>query len=321
MTGTTLDPQVLRNPALASGEAAAAVPLISVLLPFYQFDCSALVARLSALAKAEPLAFELVLADDGSPDSGFVDAVWVALRAAVVPGTLLRFPRNQGRAGIRNQLAQAARGGYLLYLDSDMMPDEPDYLEKYAALARRNEVDIVYGGRSAKHADRGDPALQLHRVMTEMRESLPVSVRVQAPAYHFYSCNFMARRAVLEAIPLDEKFVGWGWEDCEWAARASEQFALLHIDNPASHLGLLRVERILDKYDESIGNFRRALELRPEMVKPITLYKIAVLIRRWHLGAPVKLVARQLALASWLPLRTRVGALAFYKAALYSTVV
>lgn len=313
------DLQVLKNNAFEG--AADATPLVSVLVPFYRFDCSALVARLGELAGPERLAFELVLADDGSPQPEFADAVWATLQASPVPATLLRFHRNLGRAVIRNRLAQAARGSFVLYLDADMMPDEADYLQRYVDLARRGAADIIYGGRSAKFCDRENPVVQLHRRFTELREAVPAEVRAQAPAYHFYSCNFLARREVLNAIPLDEKFVGWGWEDCEWAARASERYTLLHIDNPASHLGLLAPAQILAKYDESVGNFLRMLSLRPAMVLPTTLYKTARLISRWHAGGLVRAVARRLALSSGAPMRLRIACLSFYKAALYSAAV
>jgi hypothetical protein len=202
-----------------------------------------------------------------------------------------------------------------------MMPDEPDYLHRYVELARAGAADIVYGGRSAKFCDRQNPVVQLHRKFTELREAVPAKVRSEAPAYHFYSCNFLARREVLHTIPLDEKFVGWGWEDCEWAARASERYSLLHIDNPASHLGLLAPAQILAKYDESVGNFLRMLTLRPAMVLPTTLYKTARLFSRWHLGGLVRSVARRLALSNGVPMRLRIACLSFYKAALYSAAV
>lgn len=313
------DLQVLKNSAL--GEASNKPPLISVLVPFYRFDCSALVSRLSELATFDRFAFELVLADDGSPEPAFADAVWDTLEAGLVPATLLRFYRNQGRAVIRNRLAQAARGSFVLYLDADMMPDESDYLQRYVDLARSGIADIIYGGRSAKFCDRKNPAVQLHRHFTELRETVPAEVRAQAPAYHFYSCNFLARREVLNTIPLDEKFIGWGWEDCEWAARASERYTLLHIDNPASHLGLLAPAQILAKYDESVDNFLRMLSLRPTMVQPTTLYKTAKLISRWHAGGLVRLLARCLALSPAAPMRVRIACLSFYKAALYSEAV
>lgn len=315
--------QIWRNAAAseAAGSPHVPVPLISVLVPFYQYDCSALVTRLCALALAEPSSLELVLADDGSPDGRFADAMVPVFEQAAVPSTLLRFARNQGRAVIRNLLAQAARGSYLLYLDADMMPDEDDYLARYIALARGGQADIVYGGRSAKFCDRLDPAVQLHRHFTARNETIPAEVRSQASAYHFYSCNFIARREVLAAIPLDEQFVGWGWEDMEWAARASERFTLLHIDNPASHLGLMGPERILAKYDESTGNFQRMLALRPAMVLPTTLYRTARGLKRLSVGPLAKRVSRALAVSPLVPLRVRLVALSMYKAALYSAVV
>lgn len=319
------DSTLTRNTAaLQARERSAAPPLISIVVPFYQFDAAALCSRLAALALLAdglPTEFELLFADDGSPDARYSAAVWQVMANSPVPAALLRFHKNQGRAIIRNRLARAAAGEYLLYLDADMMPDEDDYMQQYLRLARLRQVDIVYGGRSAKFCTHMPAELQLHRRFTEWSESVPVAVRETAPAYHFYSCNFMARRVVLDAVPLDEKFVGWGWEDIEWAARACEKFSLLHIDNPATHLGLLQPAKILAKYDESVGNFLRMLALRPAMLLPTNLYKTARLLSRVHAGALMKPVARTLAVSAWVPMRLRVAALSVYKAALYSAVV
>ncbi len=296
-------------------------PLISIVVPFYQYDPSLLAMRLCAMAADFPDEIELIFADDGSPNGAGAAQVISAMVNATVPCLVLEFETNLGRAVIRNQLAQLARGQYLLFMDCDMMPDEPNFIAIYFQLALAGISDIVYGGRSTKQIVDPLPELDLHRVFTAERETLSAAVRSQQPAYHFYSCNFLVRRQVILSVPIDERFTGWGWEDCEWAARASESFSLLHIDNPATHFGLLTPQKILMKYEESLGNFSLMLTLRPEMIVNIKLYKAACLLRKLHMGVVVKKVARWVVLESNAPMFMQIAGLMWFKAALYSRLV
>ena len=296
-------------------------PLLSIVVPFYAYDASALAHALVAMAVGQNLACEIIFADDGSSDTHFGDIVYQVFCNSTVPSLLLSFKRNLGRAAIRNQLAKEACGRYLLYLDADMMPDEEDFLAKYVRLAKMGDVDIVYGGRSVKHVKVCSPALNLHKVFTHERESLPAEMRRENPAYHFYSCNFLVRKEIILAVPIDERFTGWGWEDCEWAARASDQYRITHIDNPATHLGLLDAEKIILKYEESIGNFTLIRSLQPGMIVGTSIYKAARLIRQLRIGWVVRKISRRCILSSSLPVKLRLVSLMLYKASLYEKVV
>ena len=201
------------------------------------------------------------------------------------------------------------------------MPDEADFLATYVQLVKKDDVDIVFGGRSAKHAKVDSPVLSLHKEITHTREMLPASKRRGSPAYYFYSCNFLVRKEIILTVPLDERFSGWGWEDCEWAARASERYRLTHIDNSATHLGLLEPDKIMMKYEESIGNFALILDLRREIIVETTIYKSARLIRQLHLSWIVRKISRKCVLSNALPLKLRVVSTMLFKAALYAKVV
>lgn len=308
-----MTPDLVTNAAWRAGP----VPALSVVVPFYRFDVTGLAARL--VGQARPLGgqVELVFLDDGSPDARDFEALAAFVRDQDVPMCAGRMPRNVGRSAIRNALLDVARAPSLVYLDADMWPDEDAFLSRYLAWAREGRV-VVYGGRSARHVTRTAPEYRLHRRFTELRETLPAAERRTSPVLAFYSCNFLVRRDVLAATPLDEQFRGWGWEDCEWAARVADRHPVEHEDNPASHLGLLTVDEILAKYDESPPNFLRMRALRPALVEGTSLYRVARLLARLHLGAPLGLVARAAARARWLPDALRIRALMACKAALYA---
>ena len=158
-------------------------------------------------------------------------------------------------------------------------------------------------------------------MFTDERESLSAKKRCVNPAYHFYSCNFLVRKEIIRSIPVDERFTGWGWEDCEWAARASDRYRITHIDNPATHRGLLEAEKILSKYEESIGNFALIRSLRPEMIVGTSVYKAARLIRQLRMGWIVRKISRKCVLSGKLPVKLRIVSMMLFKAALYEKVV
>jgi len=179
---------------------------------------------------------------------------------------------------------------------------------------------VIYGGRSAKTVLLKGPQYELHRLMTVQRESLPAHVRREYPAFHFYSCNFVVRKQILQAYPLDVQFTGWGWEDIEWASRVEGQHVIRHEDNPASHLGLLTAAQLLAKYDESVGNFTLMLQRRPDLVTHMALFRVARVAGKLRLQSILGALARRIAGAESLPIPLRMRCLMLYKASLYARV-
>lgn len=292
--------------------------MLSVVVPFMNFDVVPLAQRLVSLAARLVNPVSLVFVDDGSPDPAYWRQLWAFLSAVDQPCQLAVLRHNVGRAKVRNYLCQLATTPYLLYLDADMWPDHEDFLQRYLAWIAEGPADVIYGGRSADKVVLTGPDHELHRQMTVQREALPAFVRRKSPAYHFYSCNFLVRRDILASVPLEEQFTGWGWEDIEWASRVAELHQIRHEDNPASHLGLLTAAQILKKYDESVGNFQLMLARRPGIVMPTLLFRAARLIGRLGLGTVVAWVSRKVAVSPALPTSLRMHGLMLYKAALYA---
>ena len=294
--------------------------MLSVVVPFFGYDVVPLAKRLMNQADraGEPVA--LIFVDDGSPDPAYHRSLREAMSVSNQPCLLAVLHRNAGRAKVRNYLGQLARTPYLLYLDADMWPDGDDFLVRYLSWIAEGSVDVIYGGRSAETVVLKGTDHELHRRMTVEREALPASVRRENPAFHFYSCNFVVRRDILQAYPLDVRFTGWGWEDIEWAARVSLEYSIRHEDNAASHLGLLTVPQLLSKYDESVGNFELMLHSRPDLVTHTALFRVARWAGRLHLQSALAASARVLALSNALPVQVRMRCLMLYKASLYAAV-
>jgi len=113
-------------------------PLVSVVIPAYQAAGRIRETLDSVFAQTYPN-FEVVLVNDGSPDT---EALEAAIRSY---GERLIYIRqeNRGPSGARNTAIRAARGKYIACLDSDDIY-LPEHLARLVALLEENALDLVY---------------------------------------------------------------------------------------------------------------------------------------------------------------------------------
>lgn len=296
-----------------------AAPELSVLIPFHGDDPSQLLTALDREASGLDGAVELVVLDDGDPDPARSQAVAELAPALNAPARLIALARNEGRSKGRNRLAAHARGGFFLFLDSDMAPDRPDFLARWLAAAREGAA-VAFGGFTVDDAP-ASRATSLHRAMARRSDCLPAVVRAQSPEKYVFTSNLLVRRDVFETETFDEGFKGWGWEDVEWAMRVSRRWPILHLDNTATHLGLDSAETLSRKYEQSAANFARVVAAHPEIVSRYPSFRAARVLRRAPLRGLWRPVLRRLMVTAAAPLPLRALAARTYRAALYSEVV
>ena len=201
---------------------------LSILLPVYNYVCTGLVAALQRQAASLDIDYEIIAADDGSPDA----SVREANRAIdALPGcTYIIRCENVGRAAIRNFLMERARFGRLLFLDCDMEVPDDRFVERYMLADR---ADVVDGGICT----RGDDALActnlryIYEHAAEPRHT--AAERRKTPYASFRTTNFMVRREVMRACQFDERFRHYGYEDVFFGKQLEEKgYTILHIANP-----------------------------------------------------------------------------------------
>jgi glycosyltransferase involved in cell wall biosynthesis len=292
---------------------------LSVLIPFFRDDPRPLLAALDAEAARLDGQVEIVVLDDAGGDAALSTHVAETVAALRAPARLIQLTTNEGRARGRNRLAAAARADHLLFLDSDMLPDRPDFLSAYLALLPTAPAVVVGGFSVAQCVAAKDQAL--HRAMAARADCLPAAMRGLTPEKYVFTSNLMVRRDVFDAEAFDEGFCGWGWEDVEWGARVSRRFPVLHIDNPATHLGLDTPAVLAGKYEQSVQNFARLAARHPDLVSSYPSFKAARLFKTWPGVSRWRGLFKQLALSSLMPLTLRVMAMKAYRAALYAEAV
>lgn len=299
---------------------AAARPALSVLIPFLRDDPSALMLRLDAEAGGTDQAVEVIVLDDGTGDAAMTGRLSALIDAMALPARLITLERNQGRSEGRNRLAQAARGDALLFLDSDMKPDHADFLTTWTAVARDARPAVAFGGFSLLQAPR-DARFAVHRHMAARSDCIPAARRAEQPEKYVFTSNLLVRRDVFDAETFDSDFSGWGWEDVEWAMRVSRRFEVVHLDNPATHMGLDTVEALAAKYEQSAPNFARVVARHPDFVSAYPSYRVARALQAAPGLARLRPLIKTAARAPVLPTALRAFALRLYRAALYAEVL
>ncbi|MEL6687868.1 MAG: glycosyltransferase family A protein [Pseudomonadota bacterium] len=291
-------------------------PRLSILIPFYRDDPSILLRSLDT-QNVDKDQVEILVMDDGTGDSELTAAAQATVDAMRLSCRLIIAPQNRGRSATRNALQDQAQADWILFLDADMRVDHDHFLSDYLQIIGNDEADIIFGGFSVEdQASCRDT--DLHRVLSGTSDCLPAAHRRQAGAQHVASSNLCIRKSVMTAEPFDPEFKGWGWEDSEWAARVSSRYRLVHIDNPAVHLGLETTESLLSRFASSGGNYRRFVNAHPALAQSLPLYRIVQRLKHIPGHQLARSPLRMMVRAHTIPMQLRVAALKLWRASHYA---
>ncbi|MNV35204.1 hypothetical protein D3C71_1266450 [compost metagenome] len=145
--------------------------------------------------------------------------------------------------------------------------------------------------------------------------------RALQPEKYVFTSNLLVRRDVFETEAFDPGFSGWGWEDVEWAMRVSRRFAVVHLDNTATHMGLDTVEALAAKYEQSAPNFARVVARHPDFVAAYPSYRVAKKLKAVPGLKAVRPLFKRAAHLTALPVALRAVSLRLYRAALYAEAI
>ncbi|MGH2447579.1 MAG: glycosyltransferase family 2 protein, partial [Chloroflexota bacterium] len=147
-----------------------------------------------------------------------------------------------------------------------------------------------------------------------------VIARRRNPLRYVFTNNMLIRRGLLDQLTFDSGYEGWGYEDTDLAIRAVREGAVIsHIENTATHLGLIDDEAVIGKYRNSASNFVRMVWKFPQEARSFPIYRAAKRL------APLPLPFEQLSAGleslvrmRWLPVTLRYALLQCMKLVMYS---
>jgi len=250
---------------------------LSILIPVYNWNVTLLLKRLFQEIEtcALSLQVEVIVLEDCSTDvKTYADNVEFIAENLKQYLTYEKLEQNVGRSAIRNLLAAKASGHFLLFLDCDVLPDTDDFIRHYLSLAEENCLDVVCGGISYRTRILDDPEYDYHAYLGNRKEVKPASDRNKSSWRHILTSNIMVKKSVFQGTPFNERFTGYGYEDIEWGVRLAEKYRILHIDNTASHLGLVTKAETYEKMCNSVPNYLLLKEICPEAFVASAISKV-----------------------------------------------
>ena len=244
--------------------------MLSVLIPTYNTLVAPLVENIHAQCQKVCYPFEIIVLDDASDNPAFLDQYEMMEQ---LPNC--RVFKNQlylGGTKSRGLLADMAVYPWLLFLDADVMPKYPDFIQRFA-LDGVQEAPILFGGVTY-HSEKPVIEEVLRWKYGMSREAKNVRERYKRP-YFIVSGNLMIQKATFSTINLVSENV-YGLDNIVSYFIYQNGIKVIHIDNPVFHLGLENSETFIRKSIESLETsirFESKLDL-PDDFRPIQkLYK------------------------------------------------
>jgi hypothetical protein len=250
--------------------------MITICIPVFNFNITALVNELSEQAETLSIPCEIIIIDDCSQKFRTLN------KSACQKHTYIELTENIGRARIRNLFLNYAKYAYLLFLDCDSLINERSFLSNYAEIIKE-KPGVVCGGRVYEQT----PPKREKRLSWKYgisKESQPCSVRRKFPNKSFMTNNFLIHKEILEEIKFDERIVQYGHEDTLFGFSLKKRnIVITHIDNPVVNGDIELNTVYLEKTREGIINLVNILnfiEYDNDLINDITLLRFYNRVRK-----------------------------------------
>jgi len=247
--------------------------MLSILIPTYNYNVTALVQELCRQTLKAGIVFEVLVYDDGSSDTTTIQE---NTGINSIPNCLYKvLPANIGRSAIRNMLADNAQFDWLLFLDADTIPVNDDFISNYLPHLN-NEEKVIYG--SIKYQPQRPHENQLLRwVYGNDREALSMEIRQKEPYLSLLTLNFAISKSVFEKVHFNEDIPNLRYEDTLFSYDLMKAgIKVEHISNEVYHLGLETSEKFITKSEEATEGLYYLINnklIDPEYIKISRVYR------------------------------------------------
>tara|TARA_R110002049_G_scaffold11084_10_gene53198 strand:- start:1028 stop:1924 length:897 start_codon:yes stop_codon:yes gene_type:complete len=221
--------------------------MLSILIPTYNHSVFSLVKELQHQASTNNISYEIIVMDDASRDKKIIDE---NLQVNNIDNcSYLVQSENQGRTATRQHLALRARFDNLLFLDADVIPKYPDFIQRFQY--HEQEWDIQFGGIAYK-PEAPPTSETLRWKYGKARETLSVSERKNDPYQTINSGAFLIKKALFLEINEQLKFNMYGLDNLFKQLLEKKNAKVVHLDNPVFHLGLENSVTFIKKAKEAV---------------------------------------------------------------------
>src|SRR5690554_6881913 len=253
--------------------------MISILIPTYNYDVFPLVENIFRQCKKKEIEFEILVVDDCSTEEIIIEKNSEIRNFQHV--FLFRNEINLGRTQTRELLAKEARYNWLLFLDSDVIPAQGNFISEYIK-ATQAEFKVVLGGCTYRSFNL-DSSTFFRWKYGSLREEATAKKRNQHPYGYVLSANILIDKKVFLENNFQKKQNVYGMDIYFSYNLFRNNLAVLHIDNPVIHLGLEQNEVFFNKSLESIKSRKLFLADKDDIGKVNSLLKHYNRLRKWKL--------------------------------------
>ncbi|QIE59077.1 glycosyltransferase family 2 protein [Rasiella rasia] len=214
--------------------------MLSILIPTYNHSVYSLVQALDNEFTSLNITYEILVFDDGStlplPDNEKI--------TSFAHVKFQKLKQNIGRSAIRKKLAENAIYETILFLDADVLPVSPSFIDTYYKAMNQGAFEVIFGGVAyAQEKPKIDERLRWE--YGRQREVKAAAERQKAPHFIITQNVLLKKKTFLELSIPTENFYG---DDLVFSQQLkTKNINVLHIENPVFHLGLESSQHYLKK--------------------------------------------------------------------------
>ncbi len=251
--------------------------MLSILIPVYNYNITALVKDLQHQAMETAVDFEIIVLEDGSTkylneNNSIKDLPFIKYEV---------LSKNIGRSAIRNYLADMAKYDSLLFLDCDAEVNSPLFIQRYLPFCKTNCV--VVGG-TAYDPNNNNPKYSLRLKYGRVREARTALEREKHNSFSTF--NFLISSEIFKKIRFNEILNGYGHEDSLFGYELQRTGVTIYqIENSIIHKGLDENSVFLRKSREAAFSLYRLYSSREFsfLVKDSKLLQAFVRVKNWKM--------------------------------------
>lgn len=257
--------------------------MISVLIPVYNYTIIPLVEELHKQLEISKITYEIIVWDDASSEAFHLQNKIINH----VPNIhYFRSESNYGRTKTRQLLYKKSLFDWLLYVDADVLPKSPEFIQNYLNIIPK-DYDVVYGGYSYGKVAPKDSMLLRWKYGQE-KEEVDAKIRNEKPYKVIISGNFIIKRNIFSSINSKIKDSGYGFDNYFGALLKADQIKVFHIDNEVYHLGIESSEHFLLKTKEAVDTLLKLYQNGDIVTHDNTLLHLFITLKTYKLHSLFK---------------------------------
>lgn len=256
--------------------------MLSICIPTYNTDCSALLDILAKQIAQIEETVEVLVCDDFS-----TDYVRKNQEACELNGfSFFENTSNLGSISTRIKLAKKSSFNWLLFVDADMLPKTDEYVIQYTNFITFNKADIAIGG--CCYANEIKP-FNLRLRYGRNREEISAEKRQLNPYNSILFGNVLIKKQLFNVVFDNFKDKAYGEDIYLSSSLKSLNKKVVHLQNEAYHLGLENNREFVKKIQKS-GEMYAKLDSNSSLnLYHIKLVRTYSLLKKYKLNNPLKL--------------------------------